>query len=190
MAPNTIFDYQPAWPARFAELAAGVRLVVGDDALRIDHIGSTSVPGLASKDVIDLQVTVADLHVADDWPEHLATFNRWPGDAGDHLPPGAPENPADWTKRYWSRSQPSRAHLHVREAGRPNQRYALLFRDFLHAHPNSASAYERVKRQLAALYPDDGESYSELKDPVCDVIMESAELWVAQTGWEPGTSDA
>ena len=66
----------------------------------------------------------------------------------------------------------------------------MLFRDFLRAHPNSATAYERVKRQLAALYPDDGESYSELKDPVCDVIMESAELWVAQTGWEPGPSDA
>ena len=61
MAPNTIFDYQPTWPERFAELAAGIRLVVGDDAVRIDHIGSTSVPGLASKDVIDLQVTVADI---------------------------------------------------------------------------------------------------------------------------------
>ena len=124
MARNTIFDYQPAWPVRFAELAGGVRLVVGDDALRIDHIGSTSVPGLASKDVVDLQVTVADLHVADAWPDHLATFDRWPGYAADHLPPGAPENDADWAKRYWSRSQPNRAHLHVREAGRPNQRYA------------------------------------------------------------------
>ena len=163
---------------------------MGDDAVRIDHIGSTSVPGLASKDVIDLQVTVADLHVADAWPDHLATFDRWPGAAAETISPRGAREPRRLGQALLVTQSTDRAHLHVREAGRPNQRYALLFRDFLRAHPNSATAYERVKLQLATLYPDDGESYSELKDPVCDVIMESAELWVAQSGWEPGPSDA
>ena len=61
MGANAMFEYQPIWAERFAELAASVRTVVGDDALRIDHIGSTSVPGLASKNVVDIQVTVAAL---------------------------------------------------------------------------------------------------------------------------------
>jgi dephospho-CoA kinase len=65
LAPVAIVDYDPTWPGQFEELAAGLRQHLGDGALAIDHIGSTSVPGLAAKDVIDLQVTVADLAEAD-----------------------------------------------------------------------------------------------------------------------------
>ena len=61
--PIVITEYQSRWPAEFAELAVRLRRAAGDLALRIDHIGSTSVPGLAAKDVIDVQVTVADVTV-------------------------------------------------------------------------------------------------------------------------------
>ena len=66
-----IVDHDPAWPDRFTAIAAELRERVGDDAVRIDHIGSTSVPDLAAKDVIDLQITVARLGDADAWPDEL-----------------------------------------------------------------------------------------------------------------------
>jgi dephospho-CoA kinase len=65
MANVVIVDYDPTWPDQFEQLAADLRRRLGDDILGIDHIGSTSVPGLAAKDVIDLQVTVASLADAD-----------------------------------------------------------------------------------------------------------------------------
>lgn len=98
----------------------------------------------------------------------------------DHVPPEALPG-ADWTKRFWSSSRPS-ANLHVREAGRANQRYAVLFRDYLRANRKSASAYERAKRQLADLC-DDTSTYAAAKDPICDLIMENAERWAVEVGW-------
>jgi dephospho-CoA kinase len=65
MATVAIVDYDPSWPDQFEQLAAALRRRLGDAAMGIDHIGSTAVPGLAAKDVIDLQVTVAGLADAD-----------------------------------------------------------------------------------------------------------------------------
>ncbi len=85
----TIVDYRETWPGEFRELAAGLRAALGDRALRIDHIGSTAVPGLAAKDVIDVQVTVADLAAA---PAAIAGFEAR-GVHGDHPPPGFAGDP-------------------------------------------------------------------------------------------------
>lgn len=74
-------------------------------------------------------------------------------------------------------------------SGRANQRYALLFRDFLRVDPASAQAYARVKLALVRYHPDDLEAYYDVKDPVCDLIMAGAELWAAAQEWEPGPSD-
>jgi GrpB-like predicted nucleotidyltransferase (UPF0157 family) len=73
--------------------------------------------------------------------------------------------------------------------GRANQRYAVLFRDYLRANPAMAVAYGQVKLALAAYHADDVEAYYAIKDPVCDVIMGGAEDWAATTGWVPGPSD-
>jgi hypothetical protein len=81
------------------------------------------------------------------------------------------------------------ANVHVRVQGRPNQRYALLFRDYLRAHPVAARAYAELKRRLAALNIDVG-VYADVKDPACDIIMAAAEDWCVQTGWTAGPSDA
>ena len=83
-----------------------------------------------------------------------------------------------------------RVHLHVREAGRFNQRYPLLCRDYLRAHPLAASAYGEIKRQLARRFPNDVEAYYDVKDPVFDVLMAGAEEWVARVGWQPPPTDA
>jgi GrpB-like predicted nucleotidyltransferase (UPF0157 family) len=140
----TIVPYQPTWPAEFAEIAATLRAALGDLALRIDHIGSTSVPGLDSKDIIDIQLTVASF---DDFqPVQSALdaigYTFVPSNISDHRPPGALGPDSDWEKRYFRPpAQQRRTHLHVRLAGRPNQLYPLLFRDYLRAHPATAPAY-------------------------------------------------
>jgi GrpB-like predicted nucleotidyltransferase (UPF0157 family) len=80
--------------------------------------------------------------------------------------------------------------VHVREAGRLNQRYALLCRDYLRAAPAAAAAYAAVKRTLAAQFPDDRETYADVKDPVFDVLMAAAEPWALASGWTIGPADA
>jgi len=186
MPPPVLVPYDPGWPARFEALRALIDATVGPDALRIDHIGSTSIPGLAAKDVVDIQVTVASLAVADMWPDALGRFRRRPH-IDDHVPTGARAG-ADWQKRYWSSGDPA-AHLHVREAGRANHRYALLFRDYLRLHGDAAEGYAREKLALAASC-DDTSVYAEAKDPVCDRIARAAEAWATEVNWQPDRGGA
>lgn len=121
-----ISNYDPTWPSQFRRIAETLRRDLGDEVLRIDHIGSTAVPGLPAKDLIDVQLTVGRIVDADRWPDELLPgVTRRPEITGDHLPTGASEDPNEWKKRYWS--DRNGIHVHVREQGRPNQRYALLF---------------------------------------------------------------
>jgi GrpB-like predicted nucleotidyltransferase (UPF0157 family) len=187
-----IVPYRPEWADEFVAIAADVRRALGLTALRIDHIGSTAVPGLAAKDIIDLQVTVADL---DD--ERLvealvaAGYTARPDIAWDHRPPGATGPDADWDKRYFREPLGARPiHIHVRAAGRPNQRYPLLVRDYLRAHPAAADAYAEAKRRLAEIVGGDSGLYADTKDPISDLIAIAAAAWAASTSWRPGPSDA
>ena len=79
--------------------------------------------------------------------------------------------------------------MHVRVEGRANQRYALLFRDYLREHPAAAEAYGELKRRLAAELRNVG-VYADVKDPACDLIIVAAEDWARATAWKPGPSDA
>jgi GrpB-like predicted nucleotidyltransferase (UPF0157 family) len=187
-----IVPYDTGWPDEFAELAKPIRAALGAVALRIDHIGSTSVPGLPAKDVIDIQVTVESLDSG-----FLAGKLLSPGYSlrddisGDHVPVGADPTLEEWRKVYFRAPEAQRpTHLHVRQAGRANQRYPLLFRDFLRANPAMAGIYAQIKRELSRLHPHDVDAYYAIKDPVCDLIMDSAERWVLQTGYTPGPTDA
>ena len=184
-----IVDYDETWPTQFEEVRRRLSAVLGEDARAIDHVGSTSVPGLAAKDVIDVQVTVVNLGVADRWPDELLPgLVRKPMNDRDHLPAGLDGDEAQWSKRMWSQRQ--QLHVHVREAGRLNQRYALLFRDYLRADPAAAGAYASVKRALAAGAPDDWDTYYAVKDPACDLIVAGAEHWAARTGWTRSSREA
>jgi GrpB-like predicted nucleotidyltransferase (UPF0157 family) len=186
MARVAIEPYSEQWAGDFAWLAREIRSALGERALRIDHIGSTSVPGLAAKDRIDVQVAVADLRDAN--PLGAAGFAEF-GPYEDHRPPGADTGNADWQKRFFQTAEDRRAaNIHVRVQGRANQRYALLFRDYLREHPAAVAAYAELKRRLAAELRDVGR-YADVKDPVCDLIMVAAEDWAVATGWEPGPSD-
>jgi GrpB-like predicted nucleotidyltransferase (UPF0157 family) len=190
-----IIPYQPSWPGEFIQIASQLRSSLGELALRIDHIGSTSIPGLDAKDIIDIQLTVSsfdDFQPIQSALEGLG-FGLKPGYDRDHRPPGAQGPDSDWEKRYFQPTQGQRPiHLHVRAAGRPNQRYPLLFRDYLRAHPASAAGYASLKRVLASYHgnSDDHTPYVEIKDPVCDIIMAAAYEWAEQVGWQLGPSDA
>lgn len=183
-----IVPYRAAWPAEFQALGARLRGALGDRAQAIHHIGSTSVPGLAAKDHLDVQVTVADLAV--DLAPALAPIGFVPRpNLSDHLPPGLTLAPAELEKRLFKHAEPP-INLHVRVAGRFNQRYPLLFRDYLRAVPLAAAAYGEIKVQLARHFPADVDAYYDIKDPVCDALMAGALGWAEATGWAPGPSDA
>lgn len=186
-----IVPYQAEWPATFAALAGSLRQALGPLALRIDHIGSTSVPNLSAKDVIDIQVTVGAFDAALTSTLAPLGYTLHAGVMADHRPPNFHGPDSEWEKRYF-RPPPSQrpTHLHVRAAGRANQRYALLFRDYLRAHPATADGYAELKRRLATYCVDDRASYSDIKDPACDIIMAAAADWARSTGWQLGPSDA
>lgn len=188
-----IAPYDEGWPAEFQRIAEPLRAVLGDAAPRIDHIGSTSVPGLAAKNVIDIQVTVETLD--DDKDRCIAALTALGytsvGHAvHDHVPPGWSDDSIEWRKMLFSQPEGARrVNLHVREADRANQRYALLFRDYLRVDETARGAYSRIKEALARLHPDDAEAYYDVKDPACDLIISAAERWAASTGYKQGPPD-
>jgi GrpB-like predicted nucleotidyltransferase (UPF0157 family) len=185
-----IVPYNPHWVKDFEALAVALRVGLGDLALRIDHIGSTAVPGLAAKDVIDIQITVAALDERVVEAMTLMGYQLPDGEWRDHRPPGGAEDPAEWSKLYFNPpGGQRRTNTHVRVQGRANQRYALLFRDYLQAHPDTAAAYGELKRRLAA-HLTDAASYPDVKDPAVDLIYFAAEAWATASGWQPGPSDA
>ncbi|MEB8342752.1 GrpB family protein [Streptomyces endophyticus] len=185
-----VVPHVPGWARGGRELCAQLGAELGPLALCVDHIGSTAVAGMAAKDVYDVQVSVADLdEAADAFEAPLAAlgFVRSPY-VRDHVPAGreAGEDPGDWAKRFWSRrgGAASAVNLHVRRAGSPNERLALLFRDWLRATPDAVPAYARFKCVLAENVPDTG-TYADVKDPVVDLVAVVAEQWAAATGWRP-----
>jgi GrpB-like predicted nucleotidyltransferase (UPF0157 family) len=186
-----IVDYQPTWPDEFRQLAGALRESLGPRAHRVDHIGSTSVPNLPAKNILDIQLTVPALDPSLIAPLSQLGFTHLPHIAADHVPPGSPARLDQWTKWFFKATPPHRAtNLHLRLPGRPNQRYALLFRDYLRSDPAAAEAYAQIKFALARLHPNDIDAYYAIKDPACDLIMRSAEQWAARTNWIQGPSDS
>jgi len=119
-----------------------------------------------------------------------AGYNRLDAITGDHLPPGAADREHEWAKWFFLTPPGMRkVNLHIRQRGRANQRYPLLFRDYLRAQPAAAEAYARVKTALAHYHADDIDAYYAVKDPVCDLIIEAAEIWAQDTAWQPGPTD-
>lgn len=169
-------------------MAGELSAALGPLARRVEHIGSTSIPGMAAKPVFDFQVSVEDLDAAAaafDCP--LAGFGlaRLPYQH-DHVPAGCDDAPELWAKRLWSKpaSGGERVIVHCRLVGSPNERLALLFRDWFRAHPEAVPAYARFKEVLAAAVQD-LEVYTDVKDPVVDLVISVAEEWAAATRWYP-----
>jgi dephospho-CoA kinase len=177
------------WPRQAAGLAERLKAAAPEDVLAVDHIGSTAVPGLEAKDVIDLQLAVADLATADRIAPLLgaAGFPLWPGILMDS-PHGRP-GPAAWSKRLHGNADPARpVNLHVRVAGSPGWRFALCFRDWLRADPAARSEYAAEKRRVAALHAADDSTagYAEGKEAwFSEVAVPRMERWAESSGWQP-----
>lgn len=183
-----VVAYRVDWPERAGSLIRVLKSSLGDRVRRIEHIGSTAVVGMAAKDLLDLQASVVDLEQADrDFDEPLAAlgFRRSPHEQ-DHVPAGRSDDPETWAKRLWTRRdhEDGDINLHVRRVGSANERLALLFRDWFRAHPGSIPAYGAFKTALAGAVADI-DTYSDVKDPVVDLVMVTAEAWAASVGWSP-----
>jgi GrpB-like predicted nucleotidyltransferase (UPF0157 family) len=108
----------------------------------------------------------------------------------DHVPPGYLGASKDWAKHFFMQPPGQRRmNVHVRKLGNPNQRYALLFRDYLVAHRDMALAYGELKKRLARSLIKDSD-YPEVKDPAVDLIYLAAQQWASNTGWSAKASDA
>jgi GrpB-like predicted nucleotidyltransferase (UPF0157 family) len=175
-----VVQYDERWPSLFRELGGTLRDALGDVALRIDHIGSTAVPGLAAKPIIDVQVSVASFEPFD--PVRIPMEGL-----GFVWRAGNP----DRMKRYFREAPGTRrTHIHVRRAGSWSEQYALLFRDYLRTHDGDAARYAALKWDLAERYRQDRIAYTDAKGPFIWVTMAKADAWAQEVGWEPGPSDA
>lgn len=182
-----IDDYKPTWPGEYEAIAARLQTALGSLVRRIDHIGSTSVPGLGAKNVIDVQITVQTLDPAVVGKLAMIGYEHQPQIDRDHIPEGEDPDPGLWRKQFFFLNQPPgqrRVNVHMRIAGNPNQQYAILFRDYLRMHPNTARSVERIKREIAKYHPNDKEAYYDIKDPVYDLIWEAAKEWAEFTDWK------
>ncbi|HSP97523.1 MAG TPA: GrpB family protein [Candidatus Dormibacteraeota bacterium] len=169
MTPLEIVAYDPQWPAQFARERARLAAALGAVAVRIDHNGSTSVPGLASKPVIDIQVSVAAVQPMDPYLPVLERLGYV------HLP-----HADDAFCPYFHRPSawPHSHHVHVVEAGGVEEARTLAFRDYLRAHPAVADAYARLKRGLApefsAAEPEARQAYADAKGAFIERIIATA----------------
>ncbi len=179
-----VIPYRDCWPSEYEKIRNKLDTGLGRHAVRIDHIGSTSVPGLAAKDVIDIQITVDSLSPEVQHAMEKLGYQQAHNICNDHVPPGMTENSGEWQKWFFRPPQGQRpTNTHVRIDGRLNQRYPLLFRDFLRAHPRYAEAYARLKFRLAENLAN-ARTYPDVKDPAVDLIYFAAEKWAAETGWK------
>ena len=187
--PIEILPYQTKWPQDFRAFALTLRQLLADDALAIHHIGSTSVPGLAAKDIIDVQISVTNFDVLSGGRLETLGLECVEYIQRDHCPPGMQLRPHELEKRlYKNKIRP--INIHIRIQDRFNQNYPLLCRDYLRTHPMASHAYAEIKRQLARYFPENVEAYYDIKDPVFDVIMSGAYDWAELVGWQQPPSDA
>nr|WP_205708490.1 dephospho-CoA kinase [Kineococcus siccus] len=175
----------PGWPAEAARAIARVRHVAGERALSVEHTGSTAVPGLLAKDVLDLQVVTADLATAGRVADDLlaAGLVRQAGRWWDRLPGGAAtvddastvNRASTVDKAFAANADPARAvNCHVRPATSPVWRHVLLFRDRLRTDAGDRAAYAALKQRLAAAPHADVDAYAAGKSSFVDAVLERA----------------
>jgi GrpB-like predicted nucleotidyltransferase (UPF0157 family) len=172
MMPLVVVGYDPAWPQTYERWRRRVAAALGAIALGIEHVGSTSVPGLAAKPIVDIQVSVADL-----------------GGEPLYVPPlqasGLVLRSRDDLHRFFRppAGQPREVHVHVCSAGGRWERDHLLFRDHLRAHPAACRRYAKAKQAIVRRWSDDGWAYTDAKTDVILDILKQAGDWAEATGW-------
>ncbi|MDT5174576.1 MAG: dephospho-CoA kinase [Mycobacterium sp.] len=196
-APARVAPADPTWPDQARRIINRLQTTCGHRAMRVDHIGSTAVPEFDAKDVIDIQVTVESLDVADELAEPLLsagyprlehiTQDAAKTDARSTVPGFDHSDDAGlWHKRIHASADPGRpTNVHIRVAGWPNQQFALLFVDWLNADPVVREGYSQVKREADVGGGGDLIRYVTAKEPWFRDAYRRAWEWADTTGWKP-----
>lgn len=164
-----IVAYDPRWPERFELERRRIVAALGALALRVDHVGSTSVPGLAAKPIVDIDVSVPDVHDETAYlGPLLATGYRLRVREPGHRLVRTPERDV---------------HVHLCSSGSDWERTHLLFRDWLRQDERDRNEYERLKTELARADWTDMNAYAEAKGPLIAEITQRAEAWAGRCGW-------
>ena len=162
-----IVDYTPLWHERFETERRRIGDALGPTALRIDHVGSTAVPGLAAKPIVDIMVTVDD-------PDDESSYREQFEQIGYVLRVREPGH-------RMFRTRERHVHVHIWPAGSLDERRHLVFRDWLRSNAADRAEYERAKRSLVGLYPDMN-YYANAKTAVIESIMQRAEAALRRPG--------
>jgi len=167
-----IVAYDPDWPARFQRWRGRLADVLGDAALRIEHVGSTAVPDLPAKPVIDILVTVLDPDLEGSYVPAIESL-------------GIQLRSRDDLHRYFRpfSGLPRDVQVHVCAAGSSWERRHLLFRDYLRTDEFAREAYLATKLEAAQRWRDDRVAYADAKTEVINRLMARAEIWAVETGW-------
>ncbi|MGH9166085.1 MAG: GrpB family protein [Acidimicrobiales bacterium] len=171
--PVEVVDYDAAWEQRFVDYQARIHEALGGVAVRVEHIGSTAVPGLAAKPVIDVQVSVPEVAALDQYKPGLESLGFL------HRPHSEDEE----AREFFRPRGPRVVHVHVVQAGGVEERRYLLHRDFLRAHSTVASEYGALKKRLAGELKDVRQDYQWRKSPFLEEMQLKAEEWAATTSW-------
>lgn len=155
-----LVGYDTDWPKKFETHERVIADALGGSALRIEHVGSTSVPGLAAKPIIDILVVVPD---SADESAYLPRLEA----AGYVLRVREP----DWHEHRMFRTPERDAHIHIYSAGCPEIEQTLAFRDLLRGNSDDRRRYEQRKRELAAQEWSDMNAYAEAKTEVIENII-------------------
>lgn len=186
MTSISIVEFQSSWRHEFESIAQNIRSVVSNQAIRIDHIGSTAVKGLAAKDVIDIQVTIESLDQKEDILILQKNGYQLRDQINHDLLIGFENDSPELRKRFFrERFGERRANIHIREQGRVNQQYPLIFRDYLRSNIAVRDAYSTIKKELVKRFSNDENSYYDIKDPYMDTIFHGAKLWSQLNDWKP-----
>ena len=162
--PVIVVDYDPRWPLIYEEERRLILGALGRWVVAIEHIGSTSAPGLAAKPIIDIMVGGRSLDDAERCIAPLASVGYV--FKPDDTMPG---------RRYFNKGpQSDHRHLHMVEVGGEMWQNQLRFRDYLRAHPETAAAYAALKRELAASFGRDREGYTDAKTEFIQSVLRAA----------------
>ncbi|WP_438448716.1 GrpB family protein [Gorillibacterium sp. sgz5001074] len=166
-----VLPYDPLWVSKFEEEVENLRSILGSEMIDIHHIGSTSVPGLSAKPIIDVMPVVKDIGRVDSYNEQLR--NRGYEPKGENGITG---------RRYYTKGGDERTHhIHIYAVGNPQILRHLAFRDYLKAHPNVAKSYGDLKAELAAQFPYDIASYIKGKETMGLEIDRQAAAWAMRS---------
>ena len=170
MRDIVVVPYDPLWPERFREEAARLTIIFGQELVSIHHIGSTSIPGMCAKPIIDIMPVVRDIRRVENLYPAMLGLGYQP--MGEYGIPG---------RRYFFKgsSTDRTHHIHSYEAGHPEVARHLNFRNYLAGHSEEALAYARLKERLASQFRDDINGYMEGKNAFIKDILRKAEIWVS-----------